>query len=358
MSLTDTRDGASRGKRPFNQAFVGGDGLGSSPKKFSPTPLSVMESSAEATYEDYGDEGALLLVAFANHKKASNSPSGAEMMELSAAPTEERAPTFAPAISEDPARSDSSSETTILSSSRMPDSSSEGDEYEESLDFESDDGLGLAEPSKIGDEENGFSLQRRRAGQHFNKRRHRTSAEQLRVLEMTYAGNKVPNQELRKDLASQLGMTTRRVQIWFQNKRAKEKRLKNSTQLKVHSGAVPSQLAQLTSSMSLSHHFGSPTAGSLPERASFSGLPSSSAAPNSFSAPSRSFSPLAPPTLSGLLGQAPMDPHRMPVAWMPHSPQAMYYPHMMHLPQLPSLPSQAPHQPVLYPNMWSMAPLR
>ena len=54
MSLTDTRDGASRGKRPFNQAFVGGDGLGSSPKKFSPTPLSVMESSAEATYEDYG----------------------------------------------------------------------------------------------------------------------------------------------------------------------------------------------------------------------------------------------------------------------------------------------------------------
>lgn len=70
--------------------------------------------------------------------------------------------------------------------------------------------------------------QKLKAGQHHSKRRHRTSPEQLQKLEMTYAKEKMPNQELRESLARELGMTPRRVQIWFQNKRAKEKRTKHS----------------------------------------------------------------------------------------------------------------------------------
>lgn len=58
------------------------------------------------------------------------------------------------------------------------------------------------------------------------KKRHRTTPEQLRVLEETYEKEKMPNQELREKLAKKLGMTPRRVQIWFQNKRAKDKRLR------------------------------------------------------------------------------------------------------------------------------------
>jgi len=58
------------------------------------------------------------------------------------------------------------------------------------------------------------------------KKRQRTSPEQLRILEDIYTREKMPNQSLRESLAKQLGMTSRRVQIWFQNKRAKEKRLK------------------------------------------------------------------------------------------------------------------------------------
>eukprot|EP01121_Diplochlamys_sp_Union-15-3_P007449 TRINITY_DN1892_c0_g1_i4.p1 TRINITY_DN1892_c0_g1~~TRINITY_DN1892_c0_g1_i4.p1 ORF type:complete len:246 (+),score=24.12 TRINITY_DN1892_c0_g1_i4:130-867(+) len=60
------------------------------------------------------------------------------------------------------------------------------------------------------------------------KRRCRTSPEQLKILESVYQGVITPNKELRERLAQRLNMTARRVQIWFQNKRAKEKRLKKS----------------------------------------------------------------------------------------------------------------------------------
>jgi len=61
------------------------------------------------------------------------------------------------------------------------------------------------------------------------KKRQRTTPEQLRILEEVYTKEKMPNQSLRENLGKQLGMTSRRVQIWFQNKRAKEKRMKNDT---------------------------------------------------------------------------------------------------------------------------------
>jgi hypothetical protein len=57
------------------------------------------------------------------------------------------------------------------------------------------------------------------------KKRQRTSPEQLEILETVYQTEKLPGSDLRKELAVKLKMTPRRVQVWFQNKRAKEKRM-------------------------------------------------------------------------------------------------------------------------------------
>jgi len=59
------------------------------------------------------------------------------------------------------------------------------------------------------------------------KKRQRTTPEQLEVLEKVYEQEKLPGSDLRKELAVKLKMTPRRVQVWFQNKRAKEKRMVN-----------------------------------------------------------------------------------------------------------------------------------
>ncbi|EGG14700.1 homeobox transcription factor [Cavenderia fasciculata] len=54
------------------------------------------------------------------------------------------------------------------------------------------------------------------------KKRQRTSPEQLAILEQIFETDKMPSQQIRHRLANQLGMSSRRVQIWFQNKRAKK----------------------------------------------------------------------------------------------------------------------------------------
>mmetsp|Transcript_18020 Transcript_18020/g.30620 ORF Transcript_18020/g.30620 Transcript_18020/m.30620 type:complete len:151 (-) Transcript_18020:121-573(-) len=58
------------------------------------------------------------------------------------------------------------------------------------------------------------------------RKRQRTSPEQLSILENMFKGNRTPDFETRAALSKQLGMTPRRIQIWFQNKRAKMKKLK------------------------------------------------------------------------------------------------------------------------------------
>lgn len=57
------------------------------------------------------------------------------------------------------------------------------------------------------------------------KHRKRTTRPQLKVLEDTFKRETKPNAALRKQLAAQLEMTPRGVQVWFQNRRAKEKTL-------------------------------------------------------------------------------------------------------------------------------------
>lgn len=55
------------------------------------------------------------------------------------------------------------------------------------------------------------------------KHRRRTSRSQFKVLEKTFLENPKPNASIRRWLAQKLVMTPRGVQVWFQNRRAKEK---------------------------------------------------------------------------------------------------------------------------------------
>ncbi|KAF8161236.1 hypothetical protein B0H34DRAFT_796056 [Crassisporium funariophilum] len=55
------------------------------------------------------------------------------------------------------------------------------------------------------------------------KHRKRTTSAQLKVLERIFKQDTKPNAALRNDLAAELEMTARGVQVWFQNRRAKEK---------------------------------------------------------------------------------------------------------------------------------------
>ncbi|KAG9085726.1 hypothetical protein FRC06_003477 [Ceratobasidium sp. 370] len=59
------------------------------------------------------------------------------------------------------------------------------------------------------------------------KHRRRTSRAQLAVLEHEFDADPKPNAEKRRSLASQLNMTPRAIQVWFQNRRAKIKAIKN-----------------------------------------------------------------------------------------------------------------------------------
>eukprot|EP01102_Stenamoeba_stenopodia_P006398 TRINITY_DN1752_c0_g1_i1.p1 TRINITY_DN1752_c0_g1~~TRINITY_DN1752_c0_g1_i1.p1 ORF type:complete len:306 (-),score=77.44 TRINITY_DN1752_c0_g1_i1:217-1134(-) len=61
------------------------------------------------------------------------------------------------------------------------------------------------------------------------KKRKRVTEEQLTVLETIFATDKMPDQKLRLQLAQRLGMSSRRVQIWFQNKRAKLKKANSNS---------------------------------------------------------------------------------------------------------------------------------
>ncbi|GAA5844688.1 hypothetical protein JCM9279_002882 [Rhodotorula babjevae] len=62
------------------------------------------------------------------------------------------------------------------------------------------------------------------------KHRRRTSPPQLRVLEYHFDRNPKPDVSLRRALSEQLDMTPREVQVWFQNRRAKVKKLREKAE--------------------------------------------------------------------------------------------------------------------------------
>lgn len=258
------------------------------------------------------DSAAFLLVHFANSKAAPTSGTVA----LGGANSErEPESSSSPHISEDTSRSDCSSETTLVHISPPYDSSSDGEEYDASADFDSEDegnGKAMDEDDISQAGSNSSSSLRKQKG----KPRQRTTTDQLRILEAAYSTTKVPNQELRKDLASQLGMTNRRVQIWFQNKRAKEKRLKNqAASRRPGASSAPSE----TNPLGFNANNSLLQTRSLPEQSAFT--------PNAISPPAR-LSALAPPTLTGFF-PAPMADPSVYNWTLPTTP--VYFPYPMQI---------------------------
>ncbi|EPB87283.1 hypothetical protein HMPREF1544_05904 [Mucor circinelloides 1006PhL] len=76
----------------------------------------------------------------------------------------------------------------------------------------------------------------------YVRKRTRATAEQLAVLEDTFAVNVSPNSKLRKQLAEQLSMSERSIQIWFQNRRAKVKHMQKRAQMQMQQAAIRAQL--------------------------------------------------------------------------------------------------------------------
>lgn len=65
------------------------------------------------------------------------------------------------------------------------------------------------------------------------RKRTRATPEQLTILEKTFAINPSPNSRIREQLARELAMSERSIQIWFQNRRAKVKNVaKKSSMLR------------------------------------------------------------------------------------------------------------------------------
>jgi len=60
------------------------------------------------------------------------------------------------------------------------------------------------------------------------QKKNRTSWKQRMLLESIFQTDPYPNFQLRTELGKKLSMNPRKVQIWFQNRRMKEKTLKET----------------------------------------------------------------------------------------------------------------------------------
>lgn len=90
------------------------------------------------------------------------------------------------------------------------------------------------------DSDNGFM--------HNKKKRKRTAPDQLKVLEDVFSTHQHPNLLLRNQLAVQLGMTPRSVQIWFQNRRAKARNMEFTSSSSLSSSNQPASPSSPTKS--------------------------------------------------------------------------------------------------------------
>ncbi|KAK0212810.1 hypothetical protein DFS33DRAFT_68452 [Desarmillaria ectypa] len=172
------------------------------------------------------------------------------------------------------------------------------------------------------------------------KHRKRTTSDQLKILEGIFKRDTKPNAALRNELAARLDMTPRGVQVWFQNRRAKEKTKAGKAANRAAAAVTTdNQNADLTSSPSdpdgisdsqlpsylrdiaglAGSHESSPATPSPPRLHVFTGADSSTSS-------SWQSSPVVTPEDPAFLGQLgdPNDAHRfrrgsLPVDMVPHS---------------------------------------
>jgi hypothetical protein len=94
------------------------------------------------------------------------------------------------------------------------------------------------------------------------KHRRRTSRAQFKVLEKTFSENPKPNAAIRRWLAQKLVMTPRGVQVWFQNRRAKEKTV-NSKKVSAPAQESTTKAPIITTESTLSLSLPSPSSSSV-----------------------------------------------------------------------------------------------
>ncbi|KAJ2363214.1 hypothetical protein H4S01_004412 [Coemansia sp. RSA 2610] len=101
-----------------------------------------------------------------------------------------------------------------------------------------------AEPSASAAKEAASAAGSKASAKSGHRKRARATSEQVSVLENVYSVNRSPASRMREDLAASLGMAPRQVQVWFQNRRAKEKlQQKNSRVPQNPSSVLYDQLA-------------------------------------------------------------------------------------------------------------------
>ncbi|KAI8358574.1 homeobox domain-containing protein [Blakeslea trispora] len=80
-------------------------------------------------------------------------------------------------------------------------------------------------------------------------KRKRISPSQYNRLMEVFDQTDTPSSEIRENLANELDMTKREVQVWFQNRRAKMNRSRNMTNSRRHSAFIPPPLSRTTSAV-------------------------------------------------------------------------------------------------------------
>ncbi|KPV77759.1 uncharacterized protein RHOBADRAFT_51574 [Rhodotorula graminis WP1] len=164
------------------------------------------------------------------------------------------------------------------------------------------------------------------------KHRRRTSPPQLRVLEYHFDRNPKPDVSLRRALSEQLDMTPREVQVWFQNRRAKVKKLREKAEREAATAGEADTPRLPTPPPALAALNGSVSQLSMPPaplgRAEYGADDVSARAPSMFSAPptphDQSFRPM--PTAPSYLSMPPGPPPSVLAAYPPPPPTYSSYP--------------------------------
>ncbi|GAA5845731.1 hypothetical protein JCM3766R1_001152 [Sporobolomyces carnicolor] len=111
----------------------------------------------------------------------------------------------------------------------MEDAEGDGEDFEEEDDLDDDDGASVA-TFKTGASTKSKGKSKAASGEKEPaKKRSRTltTPAQTAVLNALLAKTRFPSTETREEVGAQIGMSARRVQIWFQNRRQSQKRLRD-----------------------------------------------------------------------------------------------------------------------------------